>query len=198
VPLGLWVLKRACEDALAWPENVRTLVNLSPRQLSSPGLVDSIRQTLADTGLSPHRLELEITESAIIQSVDVAQRVLTTLRTLGVRVALDDFGTGFSSLSHVRTLPFDTIKIDSSFVSDAAVRADSGAIVRAITSLARDLGIRTIAEGVETERQLDWIQSAGCDEAQGYLFSRPVPKAAAQMLLRDWTQNAVAWGPRDS
>ena len=193
VPLGLWVLKRACEDALAWPENVRTLVNLSPRQLSSPGLVDSIRQTLADTGLSPHRLELEITESSIIQSVDVAQRVLTTLRTLGVRVALDDFGTGFSSLSHVRTLPFDTIKIDSSFVSDAAVRADSGAIVRAITSLARDLGIRTIAEGVETKRQLDWIQSAGCDEAQGYLFSRPVPKAAAQILLRDWTQNAVAW-----
>ena len=191
VPLGSWVLQRACEDALAWPENVRTLVNLSPRQLSSPGLVDSIRQTLADTGLSPHRLELEITESSIIQSVDVAQRVLTTLRTLGVRIALDDFGTGFSSLSHLRSLPFDTIKIDSSFVSDAAVRADSGAIVRAITSLARDLGIRTIAEGVETERQLDWIQRAGCDEAQGYLFSRPVPKAAAQKLLRDWTKSAV-------
>lgn len=191
VPLGSWVLQRACEDALAWPENVRTLVNLSPRQLSSPGLVDSIRQTLADTGLSPHRLELEITESSIIQSVDVAQRVLTTLRTLGVRIALDDFGTGFSSLSHLRTLPFDTIKIDNSFVSDAAVRADSGAIVRAITSLARDLGIRTIAEGVETERQLDWIQRAGCDEAQGYLFSRPVPKAAAQKLLRDWTKSAV-------
>ena len=198
VPLGLWVLKRACEDALAWPETVRTLVNLSPRQLSSPGLVDSIRQTLTDTGLSPHRLELEITESSIIQSVDVARSVLTALRTLGVRVALDDFGTGFSSLSHVRTLPFDTIKIDSSFVSDAAVRADSGAIVRAITSLARDLGIRTIAEGVETERQLDWIQSAGCDEAQGYLFSRPIPKAAAQLLLRDWTQNAFAWRPYKS
>ena len=198
VQLGLWVLKRACEDALSWPESVRTLVNLSPRQLSSLGLVDSIRQTLADTGLSPQRLELEITESAIIQSVDVARSVLTTLRTLGVRVALDDFGTGFSSLSHVRTLPFDTIKIDSSFVSDAAVRADSGAIVRAITSLARDLGIRTIAEGVETERQLDWILSAGCDEAQGYLFSRPVPKAAAQELLRDWTKNAIAWGPREA
>ncbi len=198
VPLGLWVLKRACEDALEWPENVRTLVNLSPRQIASSGLVDSIRQTLADTGLSPQRLELEITESSIIQSVDVAERVLTTLRTLGVRIALDDFGTGFSSLSHVRTLPFDTIKIDSSFVSDAAVRADSGAIVRAIASLARDLGIRTIAEGVETERQLDWIQSAGCDEAQGYLFSRPVPKAAAQKLLRDWTQNAAAWRLRES
>ena len=198
VPLGLWVLKRACEDALAWPENVRTLVNLSPRQISTPGLVDSIRQTLADTGLSPQRLELEITESSIIQSVDVAQRVITTLRTLGVRVALDDFGTGFSSLSHIRTLQFDTIKIDSSFVSDAAVRADSGAIVRAITSLARDLGIRTIAEGVETERQLDWIRSAGCDEAQGYLFSRPVSKAAAQKLLRNWTKNAVALGPRTS
>lgn len=198
VPIGLWVLKRACLDALEWPDAVRILVNLSSQQVSSPGLVESVSQTLADTGLSPHRLEFEVTESSIVQSVRAAEQVLMSLRGLGVRIALDDFGTGYSSLSHIRELRFDTIKIDRSFVSDAAVRADCGAIVRAITSLACDLGIETIAEGVETERQLDWIRGAGCDEAQGYLFSKPVPKAAADILLRDWSRLMLTRGDHQS
>lgn len=188
VPIGRWVLKRACEEALGWPEGVRLLVNLSPGQISSAGLLNSVREVLAETGFPPHRLELEITESSIIQSVEAAEQVFMSLRSLGVRIALDDFGTGFSSLSHIRALRFDTIKIDQSFVSDAAVRGDCGAIVRAVTSLARDLGIRTIAEGVETERQLDWIRGAGCDEAQGYLFSKPMPRESVETMLLDWTR----------
>ena len=192
LPIGLWVLERACRDALEWPNDVRLLVNLSPRQLSSHDLLDSIRNILAETGLPPNRLELEITESSIVQAAGIAEQVLLTLRSLGVRIALDDFGTGYSSLSHIRMLRFDTIKIDRSFVSDAAVRDDCGAIVRAVTSLARDLGIETIAEGVETTRQLDWIRGVGCNEAQGYLFSRPVPKSHVQALIQDWERRHSA------
>lgn len=187
VSIGLWVLKRACRDALGWPKNVRLLVNLSPRQLSDDALVDTVIQALQETGFPPHRLELEITETSIVQSIAVAEQVLARLRNLGVRIALDDFGTGHSSLSHIRTLRFDTIKIDRSFVLEAAERADCGAIVRAVTSLARDLDIATIAEGVETKRQLDWIRIAGCDEAQGFLFSKAIPKSEADILLADWT-----------
>ncbi len=194
LPIGLWVLGRACHDALAWPEEVRLLVNLSPSQLGSTDALEVVRTALNDSGLSPRRLELEITESSIIQSVEVAEHTLCALRDLGVRVALDDFGTGYSSLSHIRMLRFDTIKIDRSFVSDAASRADCGAIVRAVASLASELGASTIAEGVETEGQLDWIRRAGCNEAQGYLFSKPVSALQAVRLLCEptWVGAAAA------
>ncbi len=183
VPIGLWVLRRACNDALQWPGAVRLLVNLSPRQVASAGLVRSVAEVLAETGFPPHRLELEITESSIFGSGESAEQVLVSLRGLGVRIALDDFGTGYSSLSHICMLRFDTIKIDRSFVSQVLSRADCGAIVRAVASLARDLDIRTVAEGVETAEQLAWIRDVGCDEVQGYLLSKPILKSEADRLL---------------
>src|SRR5882757_519687 len=183
IPLGDWVLRQACLDAAGWSEDITVAVNLSPVQFKNPSLVQSVKAALLASGLPPQRLELEITESVLLQNSETTLAVLHELRGFGVRISLDDFGTGYSSLSYLRSFPFDKIKIDRSFVTDLATRADSMAIVRAVTGLGKSLGIVTTAEGVETEAQFDLLRREGCTQAQGYLFSKPRPAAEVQAML---------------
>jgi predicted signal transduction protein with EAL and GGDEF domain len=181
VPLGEWVLREACAEASKWPDDVKVAVNLSPVQFRSRNLVQAVISALAHSGLSPLRLELEITESVFLAETEANLAILHQLRELGVRISMDDFGTGYSSLSYLRSFPFDKIKIDRSFVKDLADRPDCVAIVRAISGLGRSLNITTTAEGVETIDQLDWLRNEGCNEVQGFLFSaaRPAGELAA-------------------
>lgn len=183
VQLGDWVLRQACMDATGWPDNVDVAVNLSPVQFKNPNLVSSVKAALRISGLPAHRLELEITESVLLQNSAATLAVLHELRGFGVRISLDDFGTGYSSLSYLRSFPFDKIKIDRSFVNELATRDDSMAIVRAVTSLGKSLGIVTTAEGVETEAQFELLRREGCTQAQGYLFSQPRPAAEVNAML---------------
>lgn len=182
--LGEFVLRAACREAAHWDPEMIIAVNLSTVQFRASGLVDQVRRAIADAGLAPHRLELEITESILIDDKDSAMRILAELRALGVRIALDDFGTGYSSLAYLSSFPFDKIKIDRSFVRDVENRPDAAAIIRAICSIATTLGMSTTAEGVETWRELEWLRRHGCDEAQGFLFSRPVSAAALRALVQ--------------
>jgi len=182
--LGDWVLHEACRTARAWPGAIRVGVNLSPLQFGKAGFALDVVGALQQAGLEPHRLDLEVTESALLAR-DVATRTaLHDLHDFGVRLSLDDFGTGFSSLAALRWFPFDTLKIDMSFVRDLDVDADSTAIVRAVIALARDLGIKTVAEGVETESQHHWLVQHGCAEGQGYRFGRPMGASHVEQLLR--------------
>jgi diguanylate cyclase (GGDEF)-like protein len=183
IPLGDWVLRQACIDAAGWPADITVAVNLSPVQFKNPNLVSSVKAALQASGLPADRLELEITESVLLQNSEVTLAVLHELRGFGVRISLDDFGTGYSSLSYLRSFPFDKIKIDRSFVSELATRDDSMAIVRAVTGLGKSLGIVTTAEGVETEAQFDLLRREGCTQAQGYLFSKPRPAAEVGAML---------------
>jgi EAL domain-containing protein (putative c-di-GMP-specific phosphodiesterase class I) len=175
IPLGEWILHQACMDAMAWPEPIKLAVNLSPVQFRSPRLVDVVQEALAKSGLAPERLELEITESVLLQKDAGNLGTLARLSTLGVGIVLDDFGTGYSSLGYLRMHRFSKIKIDKSFVAELPYREDCAAIVSAMTSLAQSLDIRTTAEGVETWEQFELLRAAGCNQAQGYLFSRPTP-----------------------
>jgi diguanylate cyclase (GGDEF)-like protein len=186
VEIGEWVVRQACADAIGWPSDVKVAVNLSPAQFKSRRLVDVIKDALSTSGLPATRLELEITETIILQENDANLSTLRELRALGIGIALDDFGTGYSSLSHLRTFPFTKIKIDKSFVQDmSSGKRDCSAIVHAIVHLGRSLEVRTIAEGVETKEQLEQVRAAGCKEAQGYLFSRPVPaRDIAAVIVR--------------
>lgn len=188
--LGEWVLREACAEAVKWPADVKVAVNLSPAQFRSRNLVQVVISALAQSGLSPRRLELEITESIFLAETDANLAILHQLRELGVGISMDDFGTGYSSLSYLRSFPFDKIKIDRSFVKDLAQRPDCGAIVRAISGLGRSLNITTTAEGVETEDQLDWLRAEGCNEVQGFLFSAARPAAEIAKLLADFGQRA--------
>ena len=192
VPIGEWVLRRACMDAARWPQDVCVAVNLSPVQFKNVNLVSSVKEALKASGLPAHRLELEITESVLLQNSEATLSVLHELRTFGVRISLDDFGTGYSSLSYLRSFPFDKIKIDRSFVSELATREDSMAIVRAVTGLGKSLGIVTTAEGVETDAQFDLLRQEGCTQAQGYLFSPPRPVAEVETMLSRARAQAVA------
>jgi diguanylate cyclase (GGDEF)-like protein/PAS domain S-box-containing protein len=173
--LGNWVIEQACREAAAWPTGLSVAVNLSPVQFRNRALVDIVVRALQSSGLPPARLEVEITESVLLQDNDSTVDMLHQLRALGVRVALDDFGTGYSSLSYLRSFPFDKIKIDQSFVRELSTRADCLAIVQSITRLGASLRMTTIAEGVETEEQVRQLRAAGCVEAQGYLFGHPKP-----------------------
>jgi len=173
--LGEWVIEQACIEAATWPETIKVAVNLSSVQFRNRGLVDTVSRALAQSGLAPSRLELEITESALLQDNDITLTTLHQLRRLGVRIAMDDFGTGYSSLSYLRSFPFDKIKIDQSFVRELSSRADCLAIVQSIASLGASLGMSTVAEGVETEDQFLQIRAAGCTEVQGFYFGRPKP-----------------------
>jgi diguanylate cyclase (GGDEF)-like protein len=175
VPLGIWILRQACRDAVNWPAHIKVAVNLSVAQFRKGDLSDIVAQTLAETGLSPDRLELEITETVLLEKNAENLAVLRHLKSLGISIVLDDFGTGYSSLSYLKMFPFDKIKIDRSFVEELASRADCAAIVGAVISLGRSLDIGTIAEGVETAEQVALLRAAGCREAQGFFFSRPVP-----------------------
>ncbi len=175
VSIGRWALFQACQDALAWPAHVRVSVNLSAAQFTSGNLTETVANALALSGLAPGRLDLEVTESLLLADQQAVSVTLKRLRLLGVSIALDDFGTGYASLSYLRRFPFDKLKIDQTFVRDPANHTQSGAIVRAVAALAHSLDMAAVAEGVETLDHLRQVAAAGCDQAQGYLFSRPVP-----------------------
>lgn len=175
--IGAFVLRRACVDAAAWPDRrLRVAVNVSPHQFRDPGLVDAIAGALDESGLSPGRLELEVTEGALLEHQDEVLSIMHRLRGLGISFALDDFGTGFSSLAYLRSFPFDRVKIDRSFLREAESSERDRTIVESVASLCRRLGMTCLAEGVESERQFALLAEVGCDEAQGYLFGSPVPQ----------------------
>ena len=187
VPLGEWVLRKACDDAASWPPYMRLAVNISPAQCSA-ALTQTVMNALAASRLPPDRLELEITESALLQDNDVTLATLHQLRKLGVKIAMDDFGTGYSSLSYLRSFPFDKIKIDKSFVKDVLVHPESLVIVRAVAGLGLSFGVPTTAEGVETREQFEQIREAGCTQCQGYLFGRAMPNAEVMRELHQRRQ----------
>jgi len=183
VQLGEWALRQACMEAVDWPDGIHVSVNLSPLQFAKGNLVSTVMSALASSGLPARRLELEITESVLLEKSDRNIRILNHLRALGVRISMDDFGTGYSSIGYLRSFPFDKIKIDQSFVRDVLVDAGSLAIVRAIAGLGVSFGMTTTAEGVETEEQMRCLNREGCIEVQGYLLSKPVPPAEVPGLL---------------
>jgi len=173
VAIGEWVINRACADAATWADHIKVAVNLSPIQLINKGLVEVVTRALARSGLAANRLEFEITETVLLQNTGTTLATLHQLRALGIHFSMDDFGTGYSSLSHLRSFPFDKIKIDRSFVKDISGQTNSLAIIRGVTSLAHSLNMITTIEGVETEEQLDHVRPLGCAEIQGYLLSPP-------------------------
>jgi diguanylate cyclase (GGDEF)-like protein len=183
LPIGEWALREACRIASAWPEHIRVAVNVSPVQFRSSALNRIIIQALTASGLAPERLELEITESLFIDNIEGTLNSLHSLRALGVRVALDDFGTGYSSLSYLRSFPFDKIKIDRSFIEDLLAHDGAKAIIRSITTLAEALGMETTAEGVENISQLDILREQGCNQIQGFYFSKPISSSEVTALI---------------
>jgi diguanylate cyclase (GGDEF)-like protein len=185
LPIGEWVLRKACDEAVNWPSRISLAINLSPVQFKSRNLVQAVILALANSGLSPKRLELEITESVLLEDSDTTRSLLHQLRNLGVSIALDDFGTGYSSLSYLRSFPLDKIKIDQTFIHGLSDRTDSLAIVQSITRLGTSLGMQTTAEGVETEEEFDQVRAAGCTHGQGYYFGRPVTAREIARLLAE-------------
>ncbi len=175
VPLGEWIIRTAISEAATWPEEVSVAINLSPTQMKNPSLISTVMNALASNGVNPSRVEFEITESVLLEESEVNIKTLHILRDLGVKIALDDFGTGFSSLNYLRAFPFDKIKIDKCFVTEMETRDDCRAIIRAVMGLARDLGMKTTAEGIENQKHVDLLKAEGCDYMQGFLFSRPIP-----------------------
>ncbi|MEH2590487.1 EAL domain-containing protein (putative c-di-GMP-specific phosphodiesterase class I) [Bradyrhizobium sp. AZCC 1721] len=181
--IGQWVLRTACAEAAAWPAHVRIAVNVSPIQFRSETLSVKVAAVLAETGLDPRRLELEITEAVLMADDDAALAALNQLRALGIHIALDDFGTGYSSLQYLQRFPFDKIKIDRSFVKEVTRNSSSASIIRAVVSIAADRNMITTAEGVETLQQRETVQSLGCTQMQGYVFSAARPAQEIRALL---------------
>ncbi len=173
--LGQLVLHRACRDAASWPDEARVAVNISAAQLGQGTLAGLISTALQASGLPATRLEIEVTETALVNDESRVMEELHQLRAMGVHIALDDFGTGYSSLSHIRSFPFDKIKIDGSFVRDSTTRPDCAAVVRAIADIGHRLGVTTVAEGVETQEHLDAIRAEGCQEIQAMSMPGPSP-----------------------
>ncbi|CAN7407016.1 putative bifunctional diguanylate cyclase/phosphodiesterase [Rhizobacter sp. LjRoot28] len=188
VPIGAWVLREACTQAMAWQRDglppLHVAVNVSARQFHDQHLLETLQSVLAETGLAPQYLELEITEGMIVHDVERARRQIEAMKALGVRLAIDDFGTGYSSFGQLKNFPIDTLKVDRSFVREVASHPDDQAIASAIISLGKMLNLRVVAEGVETEAQRDFLVARDCDEMQGYLFSRPVEPGAFAALLQ--------------
>ncbi|HWJ36647.1 MAG TPA: EAL domain-containing protein [Steroidobacteraceae bacterium] len=186
--IGEWVIREACRQTRVWQDDgvpsLRVSVNLSASQFRDSGLVDSIRRALDDAGLQAHYLEVELTESAVMSDPEQSIAILEQLSAMGVLVSVDDFGTGYSSMSYLRRFPIDKLKIDRVFINEIASRPEDASIVRAIVSLAHSLRLKVVAEGVETPAQLDFLKTAGCDEYQGYHFSRPLPAADFERLIR--------------
>jgi EAL domain-containing protein (putative c-di-GMP-specific phosphodiesterase class I) len=191
LPMGLWVIRTAADQLRKWQEEFGTnpplsiSVNLSCRQFLQPDLVYQVERALLDTGLDPRCLNMEITESAIMDQVESALSALSNLKLLGIKLSMDDFGKGYSSLSYLHQFPFDTLKIDRSFISGIGESGEHTEIVRTIISLAKGLGLDVVAEGVETESQLVQLRNLGCQFGQGYFFSRPLSAESAGALLRD-------------
>ena len=175
IPIGAWVLREALMEAATWPEDIFISVNLSPVQMKDPKLLSNIFMALSASGVAPSRVELEITESVLLTDNEENLALLHKIRDLGVKIVMDDFGTGYSSLSYLRSFPFDKIKIDRCFVTDLAEKSDSQAIVTAVIRLAEELGMCTLAEGVENIEQLERLRRTGCEQVQGFLFSRARP-----------------------
>ena len=184
IAIGEWVLNTACKETANWPEHIKVAVNVSPAQLKSRSVLKMVTTALADSGMPASKLQLEITETVLLQNTFATLETLHKLRKLGVQIALDDFGTGYSSLSYLRSFPFDKIKIDRSFIKDLSNGAEPLAIVHAVAGLAKCLNMISTAEGVETQQQLDTLQSVGCTEMQGYLFSRAIPAKDMEKFLR--------------
>jgi len=190
IPIGDWVLRTACRQNSRWQKAglppLTMAVNLSPRQFWNPGLIGSVTQILQETGLAPSCLELEIIESMVMRDINSAVSMLKELKSIGVKLSIDDFGTGYSSLNHLRSFPFDKLKMDISFVREITSDPGSAAIAKTIISLAHNLNLLVIAEGVETKAQLSYLRNHGCDEMQGFFFSKPIPaEDLAQLLLED-------------
>ncbi|MGI4806483.1 MAG: putative bifunctional diguanylate cyclase/phosphodiesterase [Janthinobacterium lividum] len=189
--LGALVMEQACLDAVNWPESIKVAVNLSPLQFKNANLASDVADILERTGLPPHRLELEVTESVLLQDSDAILALLHKIRSFGVRVSMDDFGTGYSSLSYLRRFPFDKIKIDQSFIRTLDDSNDCLAIVRAVLGLGRSLGMSVVAEGVETLAQFDILKREGCEQLQGYLFSKPQPIAIVPSIIARCAERQV-------
>jgi diguanylate cyclase (GGDEF)-like protein len=196
VQLGEWALRQACAEATKWPDGICVSVNLSPLQFSKGNLVSTVVSALASAGLPASRLELEITESVLLEKSERHITILNQLRDLGVRISMDDFGTGYSSIGYLRSFPFDKIKIDQSFVRDLLVDEGSLAIVRAIAGLGVSFGMITTAEGVETEEQMRCLNLEGCIEVQGYLYSKPVPACQIAGVLENLDDRRLQKDPR--
>jgi EAL domain-containing protein (putative c-di-GMP-specific phosphodiesterase class I) len=183
VPLGARVLNLATAQAVAWGQDVSVAVNLSAVQFADGKLVETVRAALRRSGLDPHRLELEITETVLLRDSAATLATLHDLRALGVRISMDDFGTGYSSLRYLRSFPFDKIKIDQSFVHEMFSNEECATIIEAVIGIGRRLGIATTAEGVETDAQMGRLREEGCDMVQGFLIGRPAPAAEAARHL---------------
>jgi len=196
VPIGEWVLHTACSQNKAWQDAGFPLmyvsVNISGVQFKQPSFISTVNNVLQDTGLDPHYLELELTESILMESTETAIQTLKELKSMGVRISIDDFGTGYSSLSYLKRFPIDTLKIDRSFVRDVTSDPDDKAIINAIIALARSLNLKVIAEGVETIQQLVCLHEQGSDGMQGYLFSPPLPIDSLTQLLKEG-KNLKTW-----
>jgi EAL domain-containing protein (putative c-di-GMP-specific phosphodiesterase class I) len=192
VPLGKWVLHAACAQGVAWQKQglppVHIAVNLSARQFADDDLVQDIAQALKSTGLPPNLLELELTESMVIQNSERAGRVLGEIKAMGVRLAIDDFGVGYSSLTHLKRFPIDTLKVDRSFIRDVPADVEDRAITEAIIAMGKSLNLTVVAEGVETKEQQAFLKEHACDEMQGFFFSKPIPGEAFAELLRQRVQ----------
>jgi EAL domain-containing protein (putative c-di-GMP-specific phosphodiesterase class I) len=183
VAMGEWILREACREAASWPTPKQIAVNLSPAQFIHGDLVSLVHSILLETGLHPSRLELEITEGVLIEDFERSLALLRRLKALGVRISMDDFGSGYSSLSYFQAFPFDKIKIDREFVMHLGRNPQSAAIVRAVIGLGHGLGVSIVAEGVETQEQLDFLADEGCDAVQGYFIGRPAPIAQYAALI---------------
>jgi diguanylate cyclase (GGDEF)-like protein len=194
VQIGEWVLRKACAEAVKWPSDIRVAVNLSPAQFRRRSLAVRVLAALSSSGLSPSRLELEITESVLLQDSEANLAILHELRQLGIGISLDDFGIGYSSLSYLSSFPFDKIKIDRTFISQANKRDEPKLIVQAVVGLGRSLGMVVTAEGIETSDQLELVRETGCDEAQGHFFSRPLPADRVAGII---VENRAETGARD-
>jgi len=193
ISIGEWVLNTACQETINWPDHVKVAVNLSPSQLNNRNLVRVVINALRESGMPARKLQLEITESVLMQNTFSTLATLHELRKLGIQIAMDDFGTGYSSLSYLRSFPFDKIKIDRSFIQDLSNGAEPLAIVHAVAGLAKGLNMVSTAEGVETQQQLEALQAIGCTEMQGYLFSRAVPaKEVGQFFAERATRTVGA------
>ncbi len=183
VPIGEWVLRTACREAATWPTDLHVAVNVAAPQFARGDIVGVVRSALAESGLAAHRLEIEVTETSLLHDVSRAIATCHRLRGMGVRISLDDFGTGYSSLTQLRDFPLDRVKIDRSFIAGINERADSAAIVQAVVALGATLGLRTTAEGVETEEQMHRLVAQGCADAQGFLIARPVAAAEVRATI---------------
>jgi diguanylate cyclase (GGDEF)-like protein len=192
--IGEWVLRTACREAAAWPSPVSIGVNISPMQFRGDKLVPTVIAALTASGLDPKRLELEITEGSLLDNTEAVLGILQELKALGVRISMDDFGTGYSSLSYLQKFPFDKIKIDQSFVRGANQGKDADAIIRAVAALGTSLGMTTIAEGVETQEQLERVRAGGCGSVQGYLTGRPLPAAEAASMMSPFASSTKTSG----